>query len=65
MNGTSLGFTAASTGWGLRVRYKERVILYMTPQQNQFLVSIVLGEKAVAAAATLMRIKFQNERSCS
>jgi len=44
------GFTSASTGWGLRVRHKERVILYMTPQQNQFLVSFVLGEKAVAAA---------------
>ena len=43
------GFTSASTGWGLRVRHKERVILYMTPQQNQFLVSFVLGEKAVAA----------------
>lgn len=44
------GFTSASTGWGLRVRHKERVILYMTPQKDQFLVSFVLGEKAVAAA---------------
>ena len=44
------GFTSASTGWGLRVRQKERVILYMTPQPNQFLVSFALGEKAVAAA---------------
>jgi hypothetical protein len=44
------GFTSASTGWGLRVVHKKRVILYMTPQQNQFLVSFALGEKAVAAA---------------
>src|SRR5512132_1707054 len=44
------GFTSASTGWGLRVHHRERVILYMTPQQSQYLVSFVLGEKAVAAA---------------
>ena len=44
------GFTSASTGWGLRLRHKERVILYMTPQPGQFLVSFALGEKAVAAA---------------
>ena len=43
------GFTSASTGWGLRVRRKDRVILYMTPQRNKFLVSFALGEKAVAA----------------
>jgi hypothetical protein len=46
------GFSSASTGWGLRVVHKKRVILYMTPQQNQFLVSFALGEKAVAAART-------------
>jgi hypothetical protein len=44
------GFTSASNGWGLRLRHKERVILYMAPQQGQFLVSLALGEKAVAAA---------------
>jgi hypothetical protein len=43
-------FTSATTGWGLRLRHKDRVILYMTPQQTQFLVSFVLGEKAVLAA---------------
>ena len=43
-------FTSESTGWGLRLRHKERVILYMTPQPGQFLVSFALGEKAVAAA---------------
>lgn len=43
-------FTSANTGWGLRLRHKDRVILYMTPQENQFLVSFVLGDKAIAAA---------------
>lgn len=44
------GFTSASTGWGLRLKRKDRVILYMTPRENHFLVSFALGEKAVAAA---------------
>jgi hypothetical protein len=44
------GFTSSKTGWGLRLRHEQRVILYMTPQCDQFLVSLVLGEKAVAAA---------------
>lgn len=39
-----------TTGWSLRVVRKDRVILYMTPQPSQFLVSFALGEKAVAAA---------------
>jgi hypothetical protein len=43
------GFAGARTGWGLRLRHAERVILYLTPQANQFLVSFALGEKAVAA----------------
>ena len=44
------GFTSKSTGWGLRLRQKDRVILYMTPQNGKFLVSFALGERAVAAA---------------
>lgn len=44
------GFTSASTGWGLRLRRNERVIVYMTPGEGKFLVSFALGEKAVAAA---------------
>ena len=39
-----------STGWSLRVLHKDRVIVYLTPQKNQFLASFALGEKAVAAA---------------
>ena len=44
------GFTSASTGWGLRLKRNDRVILYMTPRKDHFLVSFALGEKAVAAA---------------
>jgi len=44
------GFTSASTGWGLRLKRNDRVILYMTPRENHFLVSFALGEKAVVAA---------------
>ena len=43
-------FTSASTGWGLRILQKDRVIVYMAPQSNQFLVSFALGAKAVVAA---------------
>ncbi len=44
------GYSGAASGWGLRVRHRERVLLYMTPKQDGFLVSFALGEKAVAAA---------------
>ena len=44
------GFTSASTGWGLRLKRNDRVILYMTPREDHFLVSFALGEKAVVAA---------------
>lgn len=42
----------ANTGWGLRVLQQDRVVLYMTPQPRQFIVSFALGERAVAAART-------------
>jgi len=41
------GFTSANTGWGLRLKHNERIILYMTPRECHFLVSFALGEKAV------------------
>ena len=44
------GFTSKSTGWGLRLRHGERVLLYMTPANGRFLASLALGEKAVGAA---------------
>lgn len=44
------GFTSKSTGWGLRLRRKDRIILYMTPCRGFFLASFALGEAAVRAA---------------
>ena len=44
------GYTSKTTGWGLRLKQKDRIILYMTPQLGKFLVSFALGEKAVAEA---------------
>jgi hypothetical protein len=37
-------------GWSLRVRYGERVILYLAPFQGSFRASFALGDKAVQAA---------------
>jgi len=44
------GYASKASGWGLRVRHGERIILYMTPCEGHFLASIILGEKAIAAA---------------
>jgi hypothetical protein len=43
-------FPGAKYGWSLRPKHKKRTILYLTPQKEFFLVSFVLGERAVAAA---------------
>jgi hypothetical protein len=43
-------FSGAKYGWSLRLKRKDRVVLYMTPQAGQFLAGIVLGEKAAKAA---------------
>jgi hypothetical protein len=44
------GFSSKKTGWGLRLKREKRIILYMTPCKDHFMVSFALGEKAVAAA---------------
>lgn len=44
------GFASKTTGWGLRLKNKDRTILYMTPRDGHFLASFALGEKAVKAA---------------
>ena len=36
-------------GWALRLKQKDRVVLYLIPQTKHFLVGVVLGEKAVKA----------------
>jgi hypothetical protein len=37
-------------GWSLRLKLKDRNILYLTPCRECFFVSFALGDKAVAAA---------------
>jgi Protein of unknown function (DUF3788) len=49
------GYTAKSTGWGLRLREGDRVLAYLTPQRGVFLASFVLGEAAVQAARARVR----------
>lgn len=44
-------FTFARTGWTLRLYDRERVLLYLIPQDAGFLVGIVLGRRAVDAAS--------------
>ena len=44
------GHAGERYGWSLRVMRGKRVLVYLTPQKRQFLVSLALGEKAVVAA---------------
>lgn len=43
-------FAGAKYGWSLRLKCKDRVVLYMTPQAGVFQLGLVLGEKAAQAA---------------
>ena len=46
------GFTSKTTGWGMRLKHNQRIILYLTPCQGYFLASFALGEKVVKAVRT-------------
>ncbi len=43
-------FSGEKWGWSLRLKRKERVLVYMTPCKGHFLAGFVLGGKAVKAA---------------
>ncbi len=43
--------SGAKYGWSVRLKLKKRNILYMSPANGCFLVSFVLGDRAVAATA--------------
>jgi hypothetical protein len=45
-------YAGARYGWSFRIGKPDRVILYLIPQDGRFLAGIVLGPKAVAAAAS-------------
>ena len=40
-------FSGAKYGWSVRLKQKKRVVLYLIPQINAFLVGIVLGDRAL------------------
>jgi hypothetical protein len=44
------GFTSNTTGWSLRLKMEDRIILYMTPCHGYFFVSLSISDKAVKAA---------------
>lgn len=45
------GFTPGrNNGWGLRLKRGDRIIAYLAPRADHFLIGFVLGEKAVRAA---------------
>lgn len=43
-------FSGQKYGWSLRLKRKQRAVLYMTPCARCFRVALALGEKATAAA---------------
>lgn len=43
-------FSSKKAGWSVRLRRRERILLYLIPQHGQFLVGFVLGDRAVEAA---------------
>ena len=45
-------FGGSKNGWILRLKRKERIILYMIPQAGGFLVAFVLGERAIERACS-------------
>lgn len=44
------GYPGAKFGWSLRLKEGERNLVYLTPGRGEFLVGVVVGERAVAAA---------------
>ena len=42
-------FGGSKYGWSLRLKRRDRIVLYMIPQRGRFLVGLVLGDKALRA----------------
>jgi len=41
---------SSKAGWALRLKRKDRAILYLSPSHGRFRASFALGDKAIAAA---------------
>ena len=50
-------FAGAKFGWSLRLKQKQRVVLYLTPQAGAFQLGIVVGAKAAARAVVPARVR--------
>lgn len=52
VNSQEWGSYSPKAGWSLRLKRKDRIILYLIPLPGSFHVSLALGNKAVKAART-------------
>jgi hypothetical protein len=43
-------FSSKKAGWSVRLKRKEKILLYLIPQKGYFLVGFVLGDRAVEEA---------------
>lgn len=50
VNAQEWGSSSLKMGWSLRLKRKDRIIMYMIPMRGSFQVSLVLGDKGVKAA---------------
>jgi len=46
-------FAGDAAGWSLRLKRGERIVLFLTPQKDQFLVGVVLGDRGLVPADVL------------
>ena len=49
VDGKEWGSYSKKAGWSLRLKRKERVIVYLVPAIGCFMASFILGDKALAA----------------
>ena len=52
-DGAEWGSSSKKTGWSLRVKRKERIIVYLAPSEGCFLASFALGDRAMHAARAI------------
>lgn len=50
VNGQEWGSYSPKAGWSLRLKCKERIILYLIPLHGSFQAALVLGDRAVKIA---------------
>ena len=50
VNAQEWGSYSPKAGWSLRLKHKDRIIVYLIPLHGSFQASLVLGDKAVKAA---------------